>query len=165
MVVKHVNRKGKTFYLHETKTKTGKPKYYFSMKDEGQLVESIPDGHETYENPDAQVFLRKKLPRIITDAEITAVREALRKYAKDRRCLTDVREKHIVVCNSERGDLYQKVLRFTLVDEDRRQFVAERWCFLGSIDNWIDLPGLGDLITLARRYFPHIGQESFFQLG
>ena len=25
MVVKHVNRKGQTFFLHETKTKTGKP--------------------------------------------------------------------------------------------------------------------------------------------
>ena len=97
MVVKHVNRKGQTFYLHETKTKTGKLNFDFSMKNDGQLVESIPDSHEIYENPDAQVFLRKKLPRSITDVEITAVREGLRKYAKDRRCMADVRERHIVV--------------------------------------------------------------------
>lgn len=33
MAVTHVNRKGKTFYLHQTRTKTGKSKYFFS--DEG----------------------------------------------------------------------------------------------------------------------------------
>ncbi len=164
MVVKHVNRKGQTFYLHETKTKTGKPKYSFSMKADGPLVGSIPEGFEVYENPDAQVFLRKSLPRFITDHEVAAVREGLRKYARDRRCMVDVRERHVVVYHSERGDLYQKVLRFTLVDEDARRFAAERWCFLGSIDNWVHLSGGGELSNLVERYAPHIGKESFFEL-
>ena len=165
MAVKHVNRKGQTFYLHETKTKTGKPKYFFSMKGDGGLVESIPEGFELYENPDAQVFLRKELPRLIADEEIAIVSEGLRKYARDRRCMADVRERHIVVYYSERGDLYQKVLRFTLIDEDRRSFAAERWCFLGSIDDWIPLSDSGDLSKLVRRYGPHIGKESFYELG
>ena len=73
--------------------------------------------------------------------------------------MADVREKHIVVYHSERGDLYQKVLRFTLLDEDRRRFAAERWCFLGSIDGWIHLSGDGELATLVERYAPHIGKE------
>jgi hypothetical protein len=85
MVVKHVNRKGQTFYLHETRTRTGKPKYVFSMKDEGILVGSIPEGYEVYENPDAQVFLRKTLPRFIADFEVAVVREGLRKLAKGGR--------------------------------------------------------------------------------
>jgi hypothetical protein len=164
MAVKHVNRKGQTFYLHETKTKTGKPKYFFSMKDEGLLVGSIPEGFEIYENPDAQVFLRKELPRLIADEEIAIVRKGLRTYARDRRCMADVRERHIVVYCSEGGNLYQKVLRFTLIDDDRRSFAAERWCFLGSIDDWIPLSGSGDLSKLVQRYGPHIGQESFYDL-
>ena len=164
MAVKHVNRKGQTFYLHETKTKTGKPKYFFSMKGDGKLVESIPEGYEVYENPDAQVFLRKELPRLIADEEIAIVSEGLRKNARDRRCMADVRERHIVVYYSERGDLYQKVLRFTLIDEDRRSFAAERWCFLGSIDDWIPLSDSGDLSKLVRRYGPHIGKDSFYEL-
>jgi hypothetical protein len=164
MVVTHVNRKGQTFYLHETRTKTGKPKYSFSMKDQGQLVESIPEGHEVYENPDAQVFLRKKLPRFISDREIAIVRDGLSKYAGDRHCMADVRERHIVVYHSERGDLYQKMLRFTLVDEDARLFAAERWCFLGSIDDWVPLSGGGDLAKLVQKFAPHIGKESFFEL-
>ena len=62
MAVKHVNRKGQTFYLDETKTKTGKPKYFFSMNGDGGLVKSIPEGFEIYENPDAQVFLPGSCP-------------------------------------------------------------------------------------------------------
>jgi len=164
MAVKYVNRKGQTFYLHEAKTKTGKPKYFFSMKDEGVLVESIPEGFEVYENPDAQVFLRKKKPQFITNSEIAIVREALRKHAKNQFCMVDVREKQIVVYHSAGGDLYQKVLRFTLINEDSRKFVTERWCFLGSIDDWIHVSGSGDLATLVKKYAPHIGKESFYEL-
>ena len=93
------------------------------------------------------------------------MREGLRKYAGDRRCMADVRERHIVIYHSERGDLYQKVLRFTLIDEDRRSFAAERWCSLGSIDDCISLTDSVDLSKLVRRYGPHIGKESFYELG
>ena len=58
---------------------------------------------------------------------------------------------------------YQKVLRFRLVDADQRRFIAERWHF--SFDDWFSLGGGSEkLITLARRYVQHIGQESFFEL-
>ena len=35
MPVTHVNRKRDTYYLHAGTTKTGKPRYWFSMKDDG----------------------------------------------------------------------------------------------------------------------------------
>lgn len=59
MVVKYVNRKGRKHYLHEGTTKTGKPKYCFAMKSEGNLVSAIPQGYEIYENPNAQVCCEK----------------------------------------------------------------------------------------------------------
>jgi hypothetical protein len=49
------NAKGKTYYLYQGTTKTGKPRYYFSMESNGALAESIPEGFEIYENPNAQV--------------------------------------------------------------------------------------------------------------
>ena len=66
MPVTHVNRKRDTYYLHAGKTKTGKPRYWFSKSTEGDLVETIPEGYEVYENPDAQVFLRKIVPQLVT---------------------------------------------------------------------------------------------------
>lgn len=59
MTIQHVNRKGDTYYLHQAKTKTGKPKWFFSTKQTGDLAQAVPGGYEIYENPNAQVFLRK----------------------------------------------------------------------------------------------------------
>src|SRR5262249_18121884 len=87
----HTNAKGKTYYLHQGTTKTGKPKYYFSMQSEGTLAESIPAGFEIYENPNAQVFLRRIPPKIITDEERKVVEEGMRKYAKVQEYKIDVK--------------------------------------------------------------------------
>ena len=43
------------------------------MKSEGTLVDKVPDGFEIYENPNAQVFLRRIQPKIITDEEVALV--------------------------------------------------------------------------------------------
>ncbi len=45
--------------------------------------------------------------------------------------------------------------------------VMLRWCLRGSIDRWIDLyesRSEGKLSNLVKRFCPHIGQESFFEL-
>ena len=77
MPIQYTNRRSQTYYLHQGTTKTGKPKYYFSMKSEGTLADKIPDGFEIYENPNAQVFLRKIQPKIITDEEVALVEQGM----------------------------------------------------------------------------------------
>jgi hypothetical protein len=59
---------------------------------------------------------------------------------------------------------YSPLFRFTLVDENERVFGAERWCFRGSIDDWIHIPGRKPLEAIARKYLPHFGEESFYEL-
>jgi len=58
---------------------------------------------------------------------------------------------------------YMPLLRFTLIDSSKRTFSIERWCFKGSIDDWISLfeYNSGSLRKLSEDLFPHIGQESF----
>ena len=81
MAVEYTNRKGKKYYLNVGKTKTGKPKYYFSMKTRGKLPEEIPEGYEIYEHPaNAQVFLRKEIPLAITEFEKKLVEKELNKW-------------------------------------------------------------------------------------
>ncbi len=91
MVVTHVNRKRDTYLLHQGKTKTGKAKFFFSKETEGCVLDAIPEGYEIYENPNAQVFLRKKSPQIVTNGEIEVVRTGLQQYAKHQNCVVDVR--------------------------------------------------------------------------
>ena len=191
MVVQHVNRRGDTYYLHQGTTKTGKPKWFFSTKREGRLTEVIPESYEVYENHNAQVFLRKTVPRLVTDEEVAFVENAVRRLARLEYFFIEVRGGSIVVCLPDQsidflegsvssrfgirapGAVYtemQKLLtyspmmRFTLTDEKSRCFSVERWCFLGSIDDWFLLTGAGDLSKLVAKYTPHLGNESFYEL-
>ena len=68
MPITHTNAKGQTFSLHQGTTKTGKPKYYFAMQSDGVLANTIPQGYEIYENPNAQVFLTGPGPTLDGDA-------------------------------------------------------------------------------------------------
>src|SRR6478609_5223927 len=105
MPVTHVNRKRDTYYLHAGKTKAGNPRYWFSKSTEGDLVDAIPEGYEVYENPDAQVFLRKIPPQIVTPTEIATVRDGLKRFAPDQDCVVDIRKEDIIVYHAERHPL------------------------------------------------------------
>jgi len=191
VTITHTNAKGKLYYLHQGTTKTGKPKYYFSMESEGHLAESIPEGFEIYENPNAQVFLRRIPPKLITDEERRVVEEGMRTYADVKDSKIDVKGKAIVIYTADQDigtlaelfkDLsptpsanrqlmsllrkeiqYSPMLQFLLEDEKRRLFTAQRYCFRGSVDDWIDI-GYGPLTTLVKQYVKHLGQESYFEL-
>src|SRR3954465_4333379 len=101
MPVTHVNRSGDTYYLHAGTTKTGKPRYWFSKSAEDDLVESIPEGYEVYENPGAQVFLRKVQPQVVTPFEVAVVKKGLNRHAPGQECIVDVQKEHIVVYHAE----------------------------------------------------------------
>ena len=91
MPITHTNAKGQTFALYQGTTKTGKPKYYFAMQSEETLAKAIPAGYEIYENPNAQVFLRRIPPKIITDAERQVVEEGTRTFATIKDYKIDVK--------------------------------------------------------------------------
>jgi hypothetical protein len=183
MPVTHVNRSEDAYYLHVGTTKTGKPRYWFAKSAEGDLAEAIPNGYEVYENPGAQVFLRKVQPQVVTPFEVAVVEKGLKRFAPEQNCIVDVQKNDIVVYHAERISLdlkffgvrelpdrfrhYTKVMRFTLIDKAARTYRVQRWCFRGSIDRWIDLwmaGGSGNLPDLVEKFCPHIGRESFFEL-
>jgi hypothetical protein len=55
-------------------------------------------------------------------------------------------------------------LRFTLVDPVQRLFGVERMCYLGRIDDWLELSQTGLVATLADALIPTLGTEEFFEL-
>jgi hypothetical protein len=153
----------------------------------GDLAKEIPEGYEFYERPDsAQVFFRKIPRTAITDAEANLVRQLAHHKAHTRYTIVDVENKAIIVYAADADDLdarvellsafgapsanmrgfierrqrYTPMLRFKLIDPKSRQFWADRWCFLGSIDNWYFLES-GELESVANKLIPHLGAESF----
>jgi len=194
MPITHMNKGKKNYYLHHGKTKTGRPRYYFSMKDKGNLMEKIPEGYEIYEHPsNAQVFLRKKQLQIVTDIENHLINKYLKKIEGSHRYLSDIRKKSITVFQSnqnidnlkalfkrspfgthrtdscineilEQETTYSPIMRFILEDKKQRLFIAERFCFRGSVDDWIYIGGPDSLEYLLKSYLKHLGQESFYDL-
>jgi len=201
MTVQYTNRTGKTYYLREGKTKTGKPRYFFSSQQngKGEVVEHVPEGYEIYEHPEnAQVFLRKKRPKIITDIEKHLVEKHVGQLTRSRRYRVDCKDEYITIYESDSdigelkavlGDFmkhtplrsgvtadeamsaivgaadqhYTGMLRFHLVDKERRTFTAERFCFRGSVDDWIFLDGPDDLKKLVGKYMRLVGTDKFYE--
>jgi hypothetical protein len=56
------------------------------------------------------------------------------------------------------------MLVFHLVDATRRIFQTQRYCFLGSVDDWIEIGKPGKLSTLVKKYVKHLGQDSYVEL-
>ncbi len=189
MGIEYTNRKRQTYYLHQGKTASGKPRCFFSRKCPVKPVAKIPPGFEVYENPDALVFLRQIELQVITDAELAIVRSALAKLAATRYWTTDRKGKYITIYTAEdltdqrlgvlkslavpAGDStrdfiethlhYTPMFRLTLDDATRRVFLIERWCFRSSVNGWYGLGG-GELKPLLRTYVPHLGDDSFFEM-
>jgi hypothetical protein len=190
MPIEYVNKKKQTYYLHQGTTKTGKPKYFFSMKTVGDLVDTLPDGYEIYENPNARVFLRRVQPKIITDEEIAIVEWGMEQFSDQKYYQIDVKKNiiSIFIANQDVDTLaallkhthrrkgenvqdliaqiitYFPMLRFVLIDKEQRIFMTQRFCFLDSLDDWIDVGKPGPLQKLVRIYVRHLGYDSFFEL-
>jgi hypothetical protein len=175
--------------LHVSQGNGGNAKYHFSMKAAGILADSLPAGYEVDENVRGQVFLRRPPGKIISDQEIAFVRDALNRHAEEWRYKIETKKNAIIIYEgsdllagleeiappwSNKKDLkqyaiqnadYMAMMRFVLADREKRLFVAERFCFRGSVDDWIDIGGgLGKLPGLLKKFVHHLGQESFYEL-
>jgi hypothetical protein len=150
----------------------------------------MPDGYEIYENPNAQVFLRKVQPKIISDEERAIVEDGIKRFSSLQDYPIDIKKEIITVYTvnqdvnllsellklSGRNDMieaktklrlfisYSPMLRFVLIDRVKRIFMTQRYCFLGRIDDWIEIGTPGNLQDLVENYVKHLGQESFFEL-
>lgn len=187
MPIIHQSRTGKTYYLHTGLKRGGGVQYFFSTKPTGTLAESVPDGFEVYETVNGQAFLRRLQPRLIQEVELDHVRRSLERHRTGLRYKLEVRGGTITLYESDsKADLYQAlapqlsshererlderfasyqaVLRFTLSDPENRLFAPERFCFRGSVDDWISIGPPATLAQLANRYLKHLGRESFYEL-
>ncbi len=191
MPVTYKNRRGQTYYLHVGRTRTGRKRFFVSTKQDGDLADQVPEGFEIYENPNAMVVVRKQLESLIlqeelgTVCEILAHQSHLRSYSykvdhgKNDITIHLLNENPVRIISylapsktNERNDedfannngTYTPMMRFILRHQEKRLFAVERFCFLGSIDDWVFLAGPDKIEPLATKFLKHLGKESFFDL-
>lgn len=88
--------------------------------------------------------------------------DALMAIFQDRPMSQD--EKARIMKALHQGIHYTPDMQFVLVDETKRTFATLRYCYLGSIDDWIPIGRSGKLPRLVKRYVKHLGKESFVTL-
>ena len=162
---------------------------------QGEPVTEIPAGYTISESVNGVVSLVKDQPSLIQPEEVAAVEAAVQQHPEARRYRvavkndrieiyeqvgpnyeTVVSEMHLPGLSSpglserlraleEHHARYAPVFRFILLDPARRRFGAERMCYRGSIDGWLELmPTSGSVAELARKLVPTLGPDQFFEL-
>ena len=190
MPVTYINRKGTTYYLCKGITKTGKPRDFFAREPKGEAIDAIPEGYQIEESVNGIVSLVKDRPKLIAPEETAVVEAALKRHPKGGNYRLGVKHNQIVVYERlgpdieslnaifgifgplgpravetmERSAQYTPIMRFILDDPEKRDYHAERWCFRGSIDDWIYAGQSGKIETLARKLIPTLGTDNFFEL-
>ena len=183
-----------TLYRGQTKTGKPRYYFGRPGQGQGEPVSEIPPGFTISESVNGVVSLVKDRPSVIQPEEVAAVEAAIQQHPQARRYRVAVKhdrieiyeqvgpdydallsELHIVNLSGpglserlqdmeERYARYAPVLRFILLDQTQRRFGVQRMCYLGSIDDWLELGQTGPVATLARALIPTLGTEQFYEL-
>jgi len=194
MPVTYTNRKGVTYHLCRGVTKTGKPRYYFAREIKGEPVDEIPEGYTISESVNGIVSLARDRPSQILPDEIASVEASVKRHPKTHNYRVNTKHDRIEIYERvgpdaddliaefdgigglfaaqadrfreqhDRHAQFTAVLRFILADAERRTFRVERWCYLGSIDDWIDVGHMGPVAQLAREWIPKLGTDRLFEV-
>ncbi|MDI6770499.1 MAG: hypothetical protein QMD04_12610 [Anaerolineales bacterium] len=193
MPITYTNRKGFKYFLNKGVTKTGKPRYTFAREQKGEPIDEVPQGYEIEESVNGIVSLVKVRPKLIPYEESACVEDALERHPKSRNYRAAVKDKQIIVYEAVGGDMgslldifdfadnrpgfrkhmqdfedrhaqYTPVMRFILNDTETREYHAERWCYRGSVDDWIYAGHSGKIEQLARELVPTLGTDDFYEL-
>ena len=185
----YTNRKGFTYYLCKASTKTGKARYYFAREPKDTPVEKLPVGYQVEESVNAVVSLVKARPQLIFPEELATIETALKKLPKSHKYRASIKNKQIVIYESRGADFgeimadigwsvpasvgrefeerhaqFSPIMRFILEEPEERIFSPQRWCFRGSIDDWIDIRNPTKIDMLAKELVPVLGTDEFFEL-
>jgi hypothetical protein len=193
MPVTYTNRKGITYYLCQSVTKTGKPRYYFAREPKGEPVEEIPEGFTIVEGVNGLAFLKKDRPAQILPKEVATVEAAVGRHPKSHNYRVSVKHDRIEIheqvgpdaedlirvleqqglgmpglddrirAERERHARFTPVLRFILASTERRIFRVERMHY-GGRNEWFEIRLTGSVDQLARRLIPKLGTHAFFEL-
>ncbi len=191
MPVTYTNRRGDTYCLCKSVTKTGKPRYYFAREQKGEPVEEVPAGYKIGESSTGLVYLEQDRPELILPAEVAVVEKALQRHPKGRNYRLKVKGDQITICERNGPDVenlppffqafyrmgtadkvrasleanarFSPVMRFTLINEEKRTFGAERWWYSGK-GQWAHLSPTGPIDKLVRQLVPALGTDRFVEL-
>jgi hypothetical protein len=183
-----------TLYRGQTSTGKPRYYFGREEKGQGEPVMELPPGFKISESVNGVVSLVKERPSLIQHGEMAIIEEVMAEHPQatryrivDKHNRIEIYENsipdfdalldrlHIFVpsrqslveqlyTDEERYAHYSPVLRFILLDPEKRRFGAERMCYRSSVNGWLKLVETGPLTQLACTLIPTLGTEQFFDL-
>lgn len=183
-----------TLYRGQTRTGKPRYYFGRPGQGQGEAVTELPSGFTISESVNGVVSLVTDRPALIRPEEVMAVEAAVQQHPKARHYRVAVKGIRIEIYEQigpdystlvselrisglsrpglsehlrdlqERHARYTPVLRFTLLDQNQRWFGAERMCYRGSIDSWLELGQTGPVTKLANTLIPTLDTEEFYEL-
>lgn len=152
-------------------------------------LKKIPAGYQVDESVNGIVSLVKVRPQLIIPEELARVETTLKKHPEGHKYRAVIKNNQIVIYESQGSDYaeiliqmgwtasessghkiserdaqYSPIMRFILDSNEGRIFIPQRWCFLGSRDEWIIAGDSGKIDFLVEKLIPKLGTDEFFEL-
>lgn len=188
-VLSYENCRGDRYYLHEGKTKTGKPRYFFARDIRDGALAAMPDGFEVAESINGVVSIRRNKAgeASIPPGDLALVEAAIGRYRNLRwykaravgsaiqvfephprpeelRSLSG----HFILPRRAAGYVEERMQKaqYTPVMKFEREgdrYVAYRMTYRGR-GGWSWPLATGRLQDLVKKFLPSVGTEKFFDL-
>ncbi len=183
------NRMGVTYYLHEGRTTTGKPRYFFAKTMGPGMLSEMPGGVEVSESINGVVSVRRKTTdrAAVPEEDVKVVQEAVGRHLHLKGYMVRAVDSAVVIFEphprpselrafAERyGTSYRasnfieermKKAQYAPIMKFEREsdgYVVLRMTYRGK-GGWSWPLGAGKLGGLAKKFVPSIGTEAFFDL-
>ncbi|MEM1123122.1 MAG: hypothetical protein AAGJ18_21950 [Bacteroidota bacterium] len=187
------NSKEQAFYIKSKKTKKGNTTYYMTKKLDNECLDEEPVGFEVFERPDSRtLFIRRRKPnkfglkglnyikkeleknKAISDFKVDVNGDIVKIYTTDLESGADnvfgggLRD---LLFNNAQVDIFRKAfqryeerMRIKIVErKDEKEYLVYRYCYRGSVDDWIVIDAGEDLGQLAKDNLKLIGTEAYFE--
>ena len=188
--VAYRNRMGATFYLHEGRTKSGKPRYFMAKSIGDGALAKVPEGFEVCESINGVVSVRRtnEARATVPPDDIALVQGVIERCSHLRYYMVRAVDSAIVICEPNplpkqlegmafeygTGHLpedaiaermvraqYAPIMKF---EPRGDEYVVHRMTFRGH-GGWSYPLKSGKLAALARQMIPSIGTDKFFELA
>lgn len=190
MVAEYKNTMGDIYYVKAKITSKGNTSYFLTKKKDESCIDILPDAYEVFEKYDTKLmYIRKKKENFYTSEEIQKIKTQLETNKKIYFYKLDIYGEliRIYIVETEEMGRHKKMLKetsfdfspniinlFTRYDEriqikgriesGKKSYVFYRFCYRGSIDDWISIAYGSNLGDLAKEVLQHLGKESYYEL-
>lgn len=187
--IEFTNRRGNIYYVKSKLTKKGNTTYYMTKKKDEDCLNSLPDKYEVFEKPDTGVlYIRQKKEKMFDAKEIGFVEKALEKNKEVIDFRLDVVGNMIKIYVGDKQTFDERMStwenrplfrnrainfikssmrlgeRMRIIKSKNGEYEFQRYCYRGSIDDWIWIDGGEDLQDLVKTNIHHLGRMSYYEL-